>query len=364
MNYSEKVRRLQDRRLGLYTSTGAYDSVAALTASRKIEKFASIGEPASVKYALGSMQRVDDEYTKNTYVEGDRVRDRLTEGLSSAGIPAKFEYQGSVPLDVHVKGNSDIDLLVIHDGFVTVDAEAGKVYSYSNYMGKPATEELSDLRTESIAILKRRYYEAKVDTSGSKSITLSGGSLKRIVDVVPSHWHDTLDWKRTGEKHHREIFILDSHANARIKNQPFMHIKNVEIKCIKVGGTLRKIIRLLKNLKYDATPEISLSSYDIAAIAWQMSESELSVPYGVDLLLTERVRTHLARVITDDSYRNSLWVPDGSRRIYDKSEKLSATIRLFGEVNQLVQDIYTELDPLGKLYNRPNSQVLAKAVYL
>ncbi len=364
MNYSDKISRLRDRRQGLYTKDGFFNFSEALSSSRKLEKFASINEPESVKYALGSMQRVDDEYTQNTYAEGNRVKDRLAEGLLQANIPVSFEYQGSVPLDVHVRGNSDIDLLVLHDGFVTVDPVVKHQYSYSDYRGKSATAELQDLRKESIDILERRYYGAKVDKSGSKSIALSGGSLKRMVDVVPSHWNDTLLWKQTNDIRHREIYILDSHAATRINNRPFMHIKTIENRCIEVGGALRKVIRLLKNLRYDATSKIHLSSYDIAAITWHMTSQELSVPFGVDLLLIDRARQHLKHIIDNETYRSNLYVPDKSRLIYDAPEKLNATVALYKEVDQLAQDVYKELNPFANLYSHPYSLALAKSVYL
>ncbi|MBK8752959.1 MAG: hypothetical protein IPL99_15595 [Candidatus Competibacteraceae bacterium] len=269
MNYSNKLQRLHDRRQGFYSSDGIYNFAKALSSQQRTEKFESITESESVKYALGSMQPVDDDYTKNTYTEGNRVRDRLLEGLSSptVNIPVTFEYQGSVPLDVHVRGNSDIDLLVLHNGFVTADQMARQHHTYSDYKGKPATDELYNLRKESINILERRYYGGKVDQSGSKSIKLSGGSLNRIVDVVPSHWLRHLAWKQSGEKSHRAIYVLDSHAGIRLENRPFMHIKRVKDKCVVMRGTLRKVVRLLKNLRYDATPTVNLSSYDITAIA-------------------------------------------------------------------------------------------------
>ena len=209
MNYSQKIQRLKDRRQGLYSRDGVFDFVEAIKATAKVEKFQQLAEPEAVKYAIGAMQAVDSEYTLKSYAEGNRVRDRLAEGLSTAGIPAVFDYQGSVPLDVHVRGNSDIDLLVLHDGFVTVEAAAQAAYAYVDAPGKTPAEELADLRQECIAILERRFWGAKVDSSPSKAITLTGGSLQRAVDVIPSHWHDTLDWKRTGDKRYRDIYVFD-----------------------------------------------------------------------------------------------------------------------------------------------------------
>jgi hypothetical protein len=362
MNYSQKIQRLRDRRQGLYSRDGVYDFIEALTA--KVEKFQQLAEPEAVKYAIGAMQAVDSEYTQKSYAEGNRVRDRLAEGLVAAGIPAAFDYQGSVPLDVHVRGNSDIDLLVLHDGFVTAEAAAKAAYSYHDLAGKTPAEELADLRKECIAILERRFWGAKVDSSPGKAISLTGGSLQRAVDVIPSHWHDTLNWKRTGDKRYRDIYVLDSKAAQRVKNRPFMHIGLIEDKCVNVRGGLRKCIRLMKNLRYDANKTIDLSSYDIAAIAWHMSDQDLVVPFGVDLLLVERVRGHLKFVLNVPAYRATLLVPDGSRLIFDKPEKTDALADLYKEVEQLSADLTREINPLAAYAGLPRDQVLNKAVLL
>ena len=364
MNYSQKIQRLKDRRQGLYSRDGVYNFTEALSAATKLEKFQRLTEPEAVKYAIGVMQPVDAEYTQKSYDEGNRVRDRLIEGLTAAYIPAAFDYQGSVPLDVHVRGNSDIDLLVLHAGFVTVDTAVDAAYTYSSYAGKSATQELADLRKECADILERRFWGAKVDTSPSKAISLSGGSLQRAVDVIPSHWHDTLEWKRTSDKRYRDIYVLDAKKSERLKNRPFMHIGLIEDKCLAVRGSLRKCIRLLKNLRYDATKTIDLSSYDIAALAWHMSEQELAVPFGVDLLLVERVRTHLKFALDNAWYRATLFVPDGSRLIFDDAAKVAELEALYREVDQLAADVARELNPLASYADVPRSQVLNKAILL
>lgn len=314
-NYSQKINRLRDRRQGLYARDGlTFDSVAlaALSAntSRKTERFANLAQPEAVKYAIGAMQAVDAEYTQKSFAEGDRVKSQLADGLSTAGITAAFDYQGSVPLDVHVRGNSDIDLLALDASFVTADLSAQQQYFYTFTSVSPL-DSLKSLRSECISILTKRFWATKVDAGPSKAISLSGGSLQRDIDVIPSHWHDTLEWKQTNDKRYRDIYVLDSKKSELTKNRPFMHIGQISDKCAQAGGSLRKAIRLLKNLRYDADKHIDLSSYDIAAIAWHMTLNELIVPYGVDLLLVERVRLHLKLILDNSEYRNALRVPDG-----------------------------------------------------
>ena len=61
-------------------------------------------EQPYTRYALGAMQAVDPAYTQKSHDEADRVAKQLRSGLS---IPIEMRLQGSVPLDVHIRGVSD-----------------------------------------------------------------------------------------------------------------------------------------------------------------------------------------------------------------------------------------------------------------
>lgn len=345
MNYAQKLDRLRDRRQGFYTKDGTYLVAKAIAEGKRQEKFASLAQPEAVKYALGAMQAVDSQYTAKCYDEGRRVGDRLIEGLEAERIRAEYDFQGSVPLDVHVRGNSDVDLLLLHLGFFTFESAAASRYRlYPDHHASPVAE-LMTLRENAVEILKRRYWAATVDASGSKSVKISGGSLQRIVDVVPSHWHNTLLWSSTNDKRHREIHVLDCHKMTRVHNRPFMHIGLITDRCVACAGALRKVIRLLKNLRYDASPAIDLSSYDIAALAWHMTDAALMVGPNQDLLLAWSALEHLLRICSNSAYRDSLIVPDKSRKVFDAPGKLTAAARLLTELAELVVAVAEALQP-------------------
>ena len=359
MDYKNRVRNLEQRRQGI-RSVPTLDGLNAVMESfhpPKEEKFSKIQFPDSVKYAIGSMQAVDQDYTQKSYEEGDRVANQLKQNLT---ISVETAYQGSVPLNVHIKGNSDIDLLVLCTAFLTVDASI--IHLYGTYAGKSATEELQDLRLQASQVLKAKFPAVEVDDSPGKAITLSGGSLARCVDVIPSHWHDTKEYYETKLKKYREICVLDSKFNLRVNNKPFLHIALVEEKCNSTNGSLRKVIRLLKNLKYDAEPEVRFTSYDIVAVCYHMSIPQLTIPFGLDLLLLDRVQKHLDFIASNADYRNTLHVPDGSRKIFDQTEKLAGLLRLKQELDSLIKDIARELSPLADYL--PRDVVLNKAIVL
>lgn len=62
-----------------------------------------------VKYVKRAMSPVGEDYTKRTKEAGEAAKQRLR-----ANIPnVSFEYQGSVMTNTHIRGASDIDLLVM-----------------------------------------------------------------------------------------------------------------------------------------------------------------------------------------------------------------------------------------------------------
>jgi len=83
----------------------------------------------ATKYALGAMQEVDPRSTQISHEEAEKVERNLKEGLSSEGLYPAFRLQGSVPLNVHIRGVSDVDLLGsvdVHFSRMTVAAIAMK----------------------------------------------------------------------------------------------------------------------------------------------------------------------------------------------------------------------------------------------
>jgi hypothetical protein len=80
---------------------------------------------------------------------------------------------------------------------------------------------------------------------------------------------------------------------------------------------LRKVIRLLKSLKYDEdTGNVSLSSYDITGICYHMPESFLRVRRGEELLLVRNAEAWLSHLEADEQICFSLDVPNATRKIF------------------------------------------------
>ena len=71
------------------------------------------------RYALGAMQEVGPDYTRISIETAQRVGRQLNQALTAAGFSIDFRLQGSVPLNVHIRGVSDVDLLNLDNNFFT-----------------------------------------------------------------------------------------------------------------------------------------------------------------------------------------------------------------------------------------------------
>ncbi len=320
-----RLDKLQTRRI----------DTSVTTAGLLSEAYRHIQQSDSVRYVIGSMQPIDPEYTKNTYLQGDRVCNQLKSRIS---MTCQYRYQGSVTNDTHIKARSDIDALVLIGRFHTVQSPQ---QPQNPYQGDPL-QDLIDLRSEAARELRLAFPEVDVDDSGSKAISLEGGSLTRKIDVVPANWYNTNDFARTNDDKYRGVEILDLHNRKRIANTPFLHNAKIDERDRQVAGNLRKVARLMKSIKYD-TESVSLSSYDIVAIAYSIDIWELLVDARMELALLSVCLNHCRKLQQDAALRESLNVPDGHRKIFASGHAdLAGLNQLAAELQRLSDDVLNE----------------------
>lgn len=305
------------------------------TAKLLNEVYGRINQSESVKYVVGAMQPIDPEYTKNTYDQGERVCNQLKNKLSGN---CEYKYQGSVTNDTHIKAHSDIDLLVLTGKYIGLENPQKPT---NPYKGNPI-QDLLDLRQDAITCLTSAFPEATVDSSGSKAISIDGGSLRRKIDVVPSNWFDTNKYTETKEEMYRGVQILDAVKKIRLENTPFLHNAWIAHKDHITGGGLRKSARLMKSLKYD-TESIDLSSYDIVSIAFNIPDADLNYPKGMELEILNACHKFCLEIKNDPYKRESLTVPDGHRKIFTEGHAtLEGLIQLTTALEELVNDVLSE----------------------
>jgi hypothetical protein len=307
-----------------------------------------------VKYVYESMEPVGDEYTQKTYTEAARVENQIKAGIaSSKGVikEVAFEYQGSVPLNTHIKVHSDLDILVVQDRFYYgVPFVAPRI----DYLGKPF-EELKELRSNIFDRLTSSFPAAAVRNKKPKCIEISGGSLKRKFDILICSRFNTKEYVDTRAHNHKAISLYNLDSNNCQEDHPFSHMYEVDKKDtnISVRGNLRRIVRLLKSIKMDADVEVNLSSFMITSIMFHMDNNKFNV--GNDKLSELLVNTslHLNEVITDEALRKSLRSPNKKEPLFPDSDNsvLSEVKKLKSALDIVIEDLADDFKDMSSKVN-------------
>lgn len=348
LDINQRLRALDARRHGLDRAVFAYDSTVGLgTQPRLTESYQKRSSGSHTRYALGAMQEVERSYTVLSVQEAERVQSQIATRLAKDGLTCAFRLQGSVPGNIHIRGISDVDFLVLEQRFHHYDT-AG-VLAQAGYYNRPyrqsAADTLLDLRQRLEAALKDAYPAVDVDCTGAKAIQLSGGSLRRDVDVVPSSWNDTCEYQRTQAEDFRGVNILEKQAHQLVHNLPFLYLRRLKERDEETWGGLKKAIRLCKTLKADAINDgktVAITSYDIASALWNAPASTLQAGIVHELSILAATTDYFVYLTANPEYAKSLETPDGSRKVFDSEDKLSAVAVLAQELLNLSRDVSTE----------------------
>jgi len=326
------------------SATNTFAKSAALESYQKRQA----DEPYT-RYVLGAMQEVDAEYTRISIETAQRIGRQLDQALAESGYPVEFRLQGSVPLNIHIRGVSDVDLLTLSADFHTY-SPAGSRATAGHYVPaaswRTSKGVLLSIRQETEKTLRARYSAATVDTGGGKAVKIYGGSLPRPVDVVPSHWFDTFDYQQSGYERDRAVTIFDKNNDKTIENYPFLHIALIDTRDTQTAGSLKKAIRLCKNVRSDSDYKIDLPSFDIASLMYHSDQTALARGSYYELAVLTEAQRHMDYLYHHKSYAQTLRVPDGSRRILDTDEKFEAMKLLSYELDDLLRQVAKEQKPL------------------
>jgi hypothetical protein len=301
---------------------------------------------SATKYALGAMQEVDPVYTRVSIETGERIENQLRKRLENKEIRSSFRLQGSVPLNIHIKGVSDVDILAIDEDIVMSDTNGIKYNSYIP-SSKNSVHVIQSLRNEIEDSLVSAFPAATVHTDNAKSVKITGGSLARDVDVVPAIWWNNANYQSSDREVDRGVTILNKKTSELIYNTPFLHIEYITNRCNSTSGGLRKSIRLLKNIKADAAAEnieIGLSSFDVTSIMYHANINKLQQGRYYELAILSETQRWLDWLWRNYEEAQKLDVPDGTRKIFDNAQKKDDLAKLSFQVDKLVLAVANEFN--------------------
>lgn len=298
----------------------------------------------STRYALGSMQQVDPRSTQISFEEADKVEKNLKSGLEDVGLYPEMRLQGSVLANVHVRGVSDVDLLLLESQYVRVQKCDESKKSYRDYAGLGhICDDVIHLRKKSVEVLRRRFWGANVDDKPAKSIQLSEGAFRRKVDVVPSHWFDTAEYQKTLDETTRGVDVVDQYTRESFRNYPFEYVKQINAKDQQTLGGAKMAIRLAKNVRNDAEADIGLTSYDIGSLICHCPTEYIMSRPARDLMILAGTDKWFEELTNNRSFALSLYAPDGTRKIIDTNDRWEGLQKLSEELAALASEVESEV---------------------
>ncbi|WP_061206886.1 hypothetical protein [Leptospira santarosai] len=300
----------------------------------------SIGE--NTKYILGAMRPVEKRFTDKLLNDGNRIQAQLDSRIDSEYPNIEFRRQGSVTNDTHIRYYSDIDVLVLIDKFYTVEYP---VLPNDQYMGS-VNRELSILRYRCKEEIELGFPATDVDDSGAFSISVKGGSLSGKVDVVPSCWYLTFEYRENPQEYLKGVTVLNRKTQEQINNFPFKFNHLLNARDSNTYGITKMLIRFLKSIKADEEEEgskYSISSYDLCSVVYRMPDDLfLRSIVNSPIIMIYNLLSWFNYLILNESRAKALMVVDNSRKIFNEQAKLQDISRLYKLINELCSKATSE----------------------
>ncbi|HEX8377623.1 MAG TPA: hypothetical protein VF602_07375 [Pedobacter sp.] len=296
----------------------------------------------SVLYISEAMEAVSKTYTENTFKQCDRVIDQIKSNISSMHNGLSFEYQGSVPLNVHIKQHSDIDLLIVTGRYHTVKLP---LTPQNPYLGNPEDDH-RELRKDVVETIKKEFPAVVVDNTGGKAVAIEGGSLNRKIDLVVSSWVHNTNSYSTRDLTYRGIKLYDQKDSVFIENYPFLHIRKCEEKDCAVAGKFKKLVRYVKNIIKDSE-NLKISSYDAAGLIYQYDNTELLGLSSDPVSLSAGCENFLLNLLANNNLIDQAMVPNNTRKLFGPNQlNRDEVVKLYyvlKEINSTVKGQYTKM---------------------
>lgn len=322
------------------------------------DELATIKYNDILRYISLAMNGVEPAYTEKSKAAGEKVRTHLKEVLTNV----EYKYQGSVMTNTHIKGNSDIDLLVITSLFYSFDRvgiqntlnDLNKTSNLNNIQlqnlkdelsGNGYTHGLDDLRNNRIKSENKLLSIYNIcDIAHPKAIKIKNKNLNRDVDIVIANWYDDVNSIiKSKETDYRGIQVYNKDSNSKGNpDYPFLSIKRINERSTYTNGRLKKMIRFLKNVKADSNKEIKLSSFDFNAICYDINVNSYMNLNKYELVVI--LYDQLMRLASYDFISDNLKSVDDHEYIFrGKSDKKESLSNLMSEVNSILIDLKPNL---------------------
>ena len=320
-NYNLFIENLKGRR---------YDE--ALRESILSDEFEDSNLPDSVRYALESMLEIDVSYAYKVYNNSRRIHEIISKELVRREIYVEYRYQGALKTFTNILLYGDVEIIVLK----------------KNPSDKPY-KDIQQLGNELMDILSSNHNFKSLDFSNKTRIRITAQKPTCEIDILPSIWVDTDEFKKTNNEIYRGIVEFDF-INRRVKKcLPFLNIARFNARGQRTDGVLKSLCRLLMALNKDCEGTINLKHSEVTSLLYAIPEDDLKVESNHILSLLPTVELQLQNLVTDPEYFRKIVSPSKMELVFaNRPEKKEELNKLFLSLQTLIMDIKRDLDKRGQ----------------
>lgn len=318
-DYNLKIENLKGRR---------YDE--ALKEPALSEAFHNSSYSDCIKYTLESMLEIDPAYAYKVYAVSRKIHEKIAKELKKRGYRVDYRYQGELKTYSNIVLYGDVEIIVIKKDLAS----------------KPH-QEVQGLATELMSILQGDPSFKSLEYSDKTRIRITALKPTCEIDILPSVWVDSLEYKKTKNEIYRGIAEFDFKSKRVKKYLPFLNIARINSKDQQVGGNLKNLSRLLKTLRADYEERINLNDAEINAMIYSLSHEDLTAGPKNLLRLLPNMEARLSDLHVSTSDFNSLLSPSGKDRIFaGRPDKKSEIVKLRKALSILIKDLREDLSEM------------------
>lgn len=197
------------------------------------------------------------------------VRDRF-------GYKVTILHQGSHKNRTNIRADSDVDLAVVHNGYLFSQTSSLSPADKALYEARrtPSDYDFSTYKADIHKLLSDTFGESSVRRH-NKCIRVRGNTVRVSADVVPAYEYHRF---RTAESVEAVGIALKSDRGDLVTSFPEQHYDNGIAKNAATSRAFKSVVRVLKNARNDMIdkqllPTESISSFFIECLVWNVANS-------------------------------------------------------------------------------------------
>ena len=194
------------------------------------------------------------------------LKKAIENNVQLKNINASLVLQGSYHNNTNIRQESDVDLaLVCRDSFFMAPSQTG---SRLNLIPAPYT--YSQFKNDLDRALKNHFGQIK---RGNKAFNINNNTYRVSADITP--FFDYFHYLPDG--HYYQGIALMTDSNQLVINWPDQHYQNGVSKNTATDGKFKKIVRILKTLRYEllekgySSPN-SIMGFTLESLAWNVRD--------------------------------------------------------------------------------------------